>query len=261
MRKSLFIAVALAALAGTAYAADLPLKAARFNPNCPYLGSGFHFGLDAEGGVQTSKSSGTFASQFAAGNLIAAGGAVGGTVGYTWGTCTNFWSVEATVDYQNISGSGNASGPGGMAVAVNTVSKWQANEVIKWGGFSSLLSYLPNFGIQFPALPALPVGLSNVGTSHAYVMVGIQEYGLSGAFGTVNGSTWGAAPLVGMGTLAPILDTTGKPNGAVLDLYAKVVFENKGVALNNVFASGGPPTIGASGHLDKSYFAGLKILY
>lgn len=268
MKKMLMVAIALSvlvvgcvAVASSARSADLPLKAAP-NAACPYLSSGFYFGLDAQAGVQTTKSNGLFLNNLVSSNLIAAGGAVGGTVGYMWGTCTNFWAVEGTIDYQNISGSGAAFDPTTQtATPTNSVSKWQSNQVVKWGGFSSLLSYLPNFGISFPTLPMLPVGLTNVGTSHAYLMAGVQEFGISGALGSVNGSTWGVAPLIGMGTLAPIVDTNGKPNGAVLDLYAKVVFENKGLTLDRVFSTSGPPTVGASSHLDKAYFAGMKITY
>ena len=181
LRICKIVALACSTAAVPALGADMPVKAAPLNPACPYFGAGFYFGLDSAAAVQTTKSSGLFVGNLVSGNITAAGGVVGGTVGYAWGTCTNFWMIEGSVDYQNITGGTIvANSVTGMTTTANSVSRWQGQQVLEWGGFSSLLAYLPQVGISFPTLPALPVGLSNVGTSHAYLMAGIQEIGYLG---------------------------------------------------------------------------------
>jgi hypothetical protein len=238
-------------------ATDLAVKARPIA--YPYMGSGCYFGVNAEGGAAQSNVSGNglFLTGLASGNMIAAGGSVGGSVGCIYGNGTNWVAVQGNLNYQNITGAVEA--PGG---SFGVSSKWQASQVVKFGGFPALLSWLPNLGLNFPVLapPAnAPVGLNIVTlTSQPYVMVGAQEFDNSGWFQAQSGHSVGVAPLVGAGVINQITDTSGKPSGAVLDTYAKVVFAGKGFTINDV---GSNPNLGAAANLGTQYFAGVAIYY
>jgi hypothetical protein len=267
--KRLFLAAALAAsalVASPALAADLPVKAPPLSPIAyPYDGgSGFYFGINTMAGVAQANvngvaGSGVLATSLVNGNLTAAGGAVGGTVGWIKGTPTSWFAIEASLDYQNIT-AGNAGAP------VSVASRWSSEQVVKFGGTFNPLSYLPDLGVtgfSFPAfqLPIAPAGISVALSPHPYVMAGVKEFGITGTFGGIGGTTWGVAPLVGAGTISQILDKQGKPTGAALDLFAEVVFAGRGITVDNIGGVGGAPMFGGSANLGNQYFAGAKILW
>lgn len=262
MRNITFASLLLLSSISAAAAADMPVKASQQGLVFPYNGSGFYWGVDVEAGVAQTKSSGLFGSSLVTGNLNAAGGAVGGTIGYIVGNGTNWWAVEATVDYQNITGATTIVDPTTGAVGTaSQISRWQASQVVKFGGFSAILNSLPSLGIQFPALPALPTFTGLASTSHSYIMAGAQEFGVNGVLGSVDGTSWAVAPLVGMGMLTQMVDAAGRPTGAVVDLYAKVVFGDKSIVIDHIFAPSGPPTLAGHAAMGKQYFSGIKILY
>lgn len=229
----------------------------------PYTGgSGFYVGINTMGGVAQSSAtaSGLFATSLATGNLTASGGAVGGTVGYTSGSTRFWWALEGSGDWQNVSASAN------MPNATTSVaSRWSSEQVAKVGGTlqTNFLSTLNPLGLNFPTfeLPTTPNGISVAASPHPYIMGGVKEFGISGNFNTAGGTTWGIAPLLGAGTIASILDTTGKPTGLVLDLFAEVVFANKGMSISNVFGTTGVPMTNAALTMNNQYWAGAKVLY
>jgi hypothetical protein len=246
----------------TCHAADLSAKAPPLA--YPFDSSGFYFGVNTEAAVAQSTvngSGGLFLNNLATGNLYAAGGGVGGSVGWIKSNPNGIWfALQATATYQNISA--DVVTPGGSAASV--ASRWAASQVVKVGGFSlaSFTGPLQSLGVNFPTfqLPAAPNGISVAATSKPYVMAGIAEQGVSGSFGVLGGSTWSVAPLIGAGTLTPIIDSTGKPTGAALDIYAQVIFANRGVQVTNVFGTAGAPMAGFA-NLDKTYKAGVGVYW
>lgn len=255
MRKLLCL---LALVATPVSAADLAVKKAA-TVAYPYGGSGCYFGVNAEAGVAKSNESGNalFVSSLATGDLIAAGGSVGGSVGCLKGDAQNWIAVQGNLNYQNITGGINAPG-GDFGVS----SKWQASQVVKFGGFPALLSWLPNLGLNFPVLappPVAPAGLNIITlVSQPYVMAGVQEFDNSGWFQATSGRSIGVAPLLGAGVINQMTDSSGKPNGAVLDTYAKVVFPGRGFSIDNI---GGNPGLSAAANMGTQYYAGMAIYY
>lgn len=255
MRKILGFAFSLFAL--PVLAADLPpiTKAPNFLTYPGYTGQGFYWGIGAEAGVEQTKINGNplFVNSLANGSLMAAGGTIGGTIGFMKGMGTSWIACEASGQWQNISSS---------AGVVATVSnRWSADQACKFGGFQQVLSQLPTFGINFPALPNIPAppGFNiAANTSHPYVLLGVREFGMGANLGVSNGSTVGIAPEVGAGVLNQLLDKDGKISGTVLDTYAKVVFANQGKTLTFNNSS---PAVGGSAKIGTQYFAGVKVLW
>ena len=254
MRK-LFLATCAVLFAGAAVAADLPVKAPYAPPAYPFDASGFYFGVNVMAGVAQDSVTGnpTFAGSLVNGNLNAAGGAVGGTVGWTKGNAAFWWAIEDSLDYQNIS----ATVPG---AAVSTVSRWSNETVVRVHGFNPL-QYLPSLGVTFPTFPTqfpvVPAGIA-VGAAQLYIGAGAKEWGISGNFGGAGGSTWAVAPMIEAGALAQIIDATGKPTGAALDLGAEVVFANKGFT---VMVGPGNPVFAGSVTSGNQYWAYTKVLW
>lgn len=261
-------AIASAALLGPAGAADLPVlnKAAPKALAFPYQGSGFYFGIDTKGGVQNASNSGTILGSAFSGSLTASGASVGGDLGWMHGMGNAWVALEASLYYSNITGGGTAVTPiaGGVsaAVPVSYASRWSSDQVIKVGGLTNILSWLPNIGINFPALPTPPAipGIPTIpNNAHPYVMAGIEEFGISGNFFTAGGTEVGVAPLVGAGILNQIADTNGQPTGAVLDVFGQVVFGNRGLDVAGLFKAGGPTPVVGTLNIGNKYEAGAKI--
>ena len=235
---------------------DSPIKA------YPYSGgSGWYAGANTIAGVQQASTSanGLFATSLATGSLNAAGGGLGATVGYTSGGSQFWWALEASGDWMNVGATMNAPGQ-----TTSIGSRWQAEQVAKIGGTlqTNFLSAIAPLGINFPSftLPLTPSNISVAASPHPYIMAGVKEFGIDGNFNTVGGTTVGIAPLVGVGTISSIIDTTGKPTGMALDLFAEVVFANKGLSLTNVFGTGGPVT-NANLQMTNQYWTGAKVLF
>jgi hypothetical protein len=247
MKKLLLATTLLFPLA--AQAADLTLKAK--STAYPYASSGCYFGVAVKGGVDQVNASGSalFATSLATGGLNAAGAGVGGDVGcihYYGPQSTIQWvGFEASVYYQNVTASAMAAAPG-AGVQASYASRWSADQTIKLGGFNPV-AWLPNLGISFPTLPAPPTisGINILSPGLAYFSIGVEEFGVDGQFFTAGGSTIGIAPLVGLGVINPILDSTGKLTGNVLDTGAQVVFADKALGLTNAFGTNGAPTLGS----------------
>jgi outer membrane immunogenic protein len=108
MKRLLLAGVALAALVGSASAADLPRRAPVAAPPVPYVAqaynwSGFYVGIN--GGYGWGK--GSLSGPPPTGDLSGNGGLVGGTMGYNWQTNQIVWGVEGDIDWSNIDANGN----------------------------------------------------------------------------------------------------------------------------------------------------------
>ena len=254
MRKFILSTCAIL-LAAPALAADLPTIVTKGPPLYPYDGSGFYFGPNVMAGIAQTSVSGNplLVTSLVNGNLNAAGGAVGVTVGYTKGNAAFWWAVEDSIDYQNITASAASA-----VVPASTVSRWSNETVVRVHGFNPL-QYLPNLGITFPSFPTqfpvVPAGIA-IGAAQLYMGGGVKEWGISGNFVGAGSQTYGVGGVLQAGSLAQIIDATGKPTGAALDLGAEVVFANHAFS---VMTGGGTP-LGkiTSGN---QYWAYTKVLW
>jgi hypothetical protein len=259
--KSLLAAALFAALTAAASAADMPVKAPA-SPFQTYTGSGFYWGVGTTSGVDQSSVTGTtFASSLVTSNLTAAGQSLDAEVGYIWGNASiagfaQWARVGASGSYQNIS-AGVSTGGNSAWVA----SRWQATQFFDVGGdlFQRILTAW-NIGNVFPSFtPQLPSNIAVATTPRQYWGVAVSEFGLSGAFGAASGQTVGVAAGPRSGFLWQTVDATGKPNGGALDLGVEILFADKGVAFNNVFATNGAPiAINSSANMVRQYKAYIR---
>lgn len=223
---------------GLAQAADMPVKAA------PLLfdnvTSGAYIGIETGASVANEKGSGLFANNLVSGNVTAAGGVVGGCLGYIRGSASSAWGVKTCADYQNIAATG--------VIGQGTASRWNSTSEVQFYGnfFSWFQQTIGNLGVNiaFPTFvpPSLNGGVNLAAAPHNYFAAGVKLQGISGNFGSMNGATVGVDPMVKAGAVWQTLDASGKPNGGAIDVNAEVAFFKKGVTLANVFASAGQPT-------------------
>ena len=110
MKRALLSGVALAALVGSAVAADIPRRVERAAPPIPYIAAynwtGFYAGINGGWGWGTGSMSGSTAT----GDLQGSGGLIGGTLGYNWQSGQVVWGLETDLDWSGIKGSGNCRG-------------------------------------------------------------------------------------------------------------------------------------------------------
>lgn len=228
MRMTLVLAVAAALMAGAAGAADLPVKAATplVTAGYPYSGNGFYAGIGAVGAVANSGVAGS--------NLFSAGAALDLTAGYQWslncatnGSCTNWAALQGSVQYTNLGTTTTC--PTGVSCSIN--SKW-GFELDGLFGFplTNVLSVMPNLGTIFPALPALPAGVT-AATSHPYLLVGLRADDVSGAYGLANGQVWTFQPAIGMGLRSQWTQ------GLAVDTSASCTFAGTGFTVGGVNAN------------------------
>ncbi|MBI3434633.1 MAG: porin family protein [Proteobacteria bacterium] len=98
-------ALAIAGLAASASAADLPrmpAKAPAYAPVPAYSWAGFYLGINAGGGWGSSRWN---SPVFPTGSFDVSGAMVGGTVGYNWQVNRWVLGLEGDVDWTDISGS------------------------------------------------------------------------------------------------------------------------------------------------------------
>lgn len=256
------IALAMLALAGPAFAADMPLKV----PAYPYQASGFYFGIHAGADVAQASASGTnlFATSALAGNLTAAGGEVGLAAGYIHGSIANdnWWGVSSECAYQNVTASVPVAGVGAGAA-----SRWSCMQTLEVSTafIKKITAALPNLGLQgftgaFPGFsPIAPPGV-NVAAPHEFIGGGFREYGLTGSFGGAEATSWSASFQVRYGALWQALDAANKPNGTAVKVFAWTAFPNKGVEINGLFGPGNP-SIGAGVGLKQQYGLAMQVLF
>jgi hypothetical protein len=255
-----FATVLGAGMPFAAKAADMPLKA------LPAVAtSGGYVCIETGAAVaQASANGGLFATSLVQGNLIAAGGQVGGCGGYVWGNARSWWGIDVSADYQNIAAHSDMVGAN-----VNIASRWSATQEVRFGG-SGILSWLQGAisnlgltGITFPTFSP-PTGNAHLSAApHNYFAVGVREMGVEGTFGTAGGTTISIAPLVRAGAIWQVLDsTTGRPTGSAIDVSAWVAWHNKGITVSNVFGTVGGPVVGpAGGNMTTTYGTTLRYAF
>jgi outer membrane immunogenic protein len=118
MKRVLTALVSLAALTGTAAAADLPRPAPAPYYKAPvmapiYNWTGFYIGINGGGGFGRSTWDTT-------GGFNTSGGLVGGTLGYNWQAGQAVFGLEGDIDWANINGTTNTACPLGC----KTTDSW-----------------------------------------------------------------------------------------------------------------------------------------
>jgi outer membrane immunogenic protein len=199
LKNFLLGAAALVALAGPAFAADLPLKAAA--PPVPALDwTGFYIGGNLGGGFAANTLTGFSggpgtAALFAGGGLPTslapgAGGLIGGgQVGYNW-QVSRSWLVGLETDYQYSGYKGNATvatTPGGLA-PFNTSVEQHSDSFGTFRGRAGILA-TPNvllYGTGGLAYGQTEASFSTVGTGFT---PGTCPAGLPCAAGSATSST------------------------------------------------------------------------
>jgi outer membrane immunogenic protein len=123
MKRVLLSGVALAALVGSASAADIPRRVQPVRAAAPvayvapiYNWTGFYAGINGGGGWGTS----SFSGPPRTGDFDTSGGLFGGTLGYNWQTNQVVFGVETDFDWSNIEGSVRCA-PG---VRCNVTNNW-----------------------------------------------------------------------------------------------------------------------------------------
>jgi outer membrane immunogenic protein len=112
MKRVFLAGVALAALVGSATAADIPRRVERAAPApAPYVApvynwTGFYLGINGGWGWGTGSFNGTPAT----GDLTGSGGLIGGTLGYNWQFGQAVWGLETDIGWSGIKGDGACRG-------------------------------------------------------------------------------------------------------------------------------------------------------
>lgn len=110
MKRVLLAGVALAALAGSASAADIPRRVERAAPPVAYVAqvynwTGWYLGINGGWGWGTGSMDGSPST----GDLKGSGGLIGGTLGYNWQNGQVVWGLETDLDWSGVKGDGNCS--------------------------------------------------------------------------------------------------------------------------------------------------------
>lgn len=261
--KKLITGLTFVMLTSAAFAADMPVKAPNFSyPNS----SGFYVGIDLGASVARASVNGSnplFVNSLVSGNLNAAGGYVGGCVGYIKGAATSWWGIHSCADYQNIT----ASAPN---MPISVASRWDSTTEVRFGGTINPLSLMFNTlsnigfnGVSFPTFtPVAPTGLNLALTPRSYMAGGIDFKGIEGNFFQSGGTKVAIQPMLKAGAIWQVLNSDGRATGGVVDTYAKVAFGRHGVVVDNVFGTAGGPVVQrGSANLGTTYTAGLAYYF
>ena len=264
MRKLLLLTTTLTALATSALAADMPLKAPPVSPFINWTGSGYFWGLGTYAGVEQASVNGNslLVTSLVSSNINASGGGVEGVFGYVHGNTNvvgfaNWYMLEAKGAYQNIQGGiQTAGGSSGF------FSRWSATQDACVGAdvILAMTSAIGNLGLSWPTwTPSLPANVQ-VGIPKQCLGVQVREYGLGGQFGGAGGTTTAIAPGLLTQFIYPTLATNGTPNGGAIKVWASADFSTKGLEFTNLFGKTGPVGINPSVSQNKTYLAGIDFL-
>lgn len=211
--------LALAALTGSASAADMAVKGPLANPY-PTTRCGFYYGINAEGGagVVPNAPPGT--------TMIA--GDIGALVGYACPIGATPWFAEGIVDFQNLNAGNNGFSLSGPIHIEQRV-----------GVQTPLLQLLPNIGFNVgtqlgtPQAPSavLPPGATLNGTVQNYIYGAINEDDISSQFMLASARKWLVSPEVGTGLLVPFKTAGGTP--IVADTYAGYELQSSAICLGS----------------------------
>lgn len=230
MLKRIMLASVAGLLAMPAFAADLPLKAARAPAlsGYPYDGSGIYWGLGTFGEAEKLNTN----TGAVRGDTFAAGAAVSVVLGYQWTIGPQKWmALEGSLNYAN-TGSDQIC-PIGASCTIS--SRLSGSQKLKLGGpVASMLSFLPDLSTVFPVLPPVPVGQTNP-LSHPYVMLVLHEGDDRVNLAGVAGSKVQVRGGLGVGMMTQL------SQGMVLDTWAEYTIKsgNTTVVGNGMAAGSG----------------------
>lgn len=197
MRKFILAAVLAAISFAPASAADLPTKARPFAApqlSNGYNGSGWYFGVWADGGVGSVN--GTVPGVNANG-LTSTTGSIGGLIGYNWapvGSPVTYFG-EVKIGYQNLNGN---------QVGLSFTGPLTGDVVLAVGApLAQIMAFFPSFNL--PALPTfpLPAGVTAV-NSHGYIGFDGHFYDATLAYALTSGHEWVFQPGVKIGMLTQL---------------------------------------------------------
>jgi len=222
MRRYLTAIGALALLSSTAFAADLPVKAAPpTTPAFPYSQAGAYWGVT------------TFASQTAVnvnapganvGQATIDGGSIGLLAGYSMpvNKGANFFALEGNISAQSINGSTQQT-----AGVLSIKGPYRVEAIAKYGmPCANIAAYFPTLGSVLPTLPGLPAGYSLASNCHAYIGGGAAGEDISatlnmnGGGSVSSGSEWSLAAVAKFGQIWQLT------NGSAIETW--VEYESNG---------------------------------
>ena len=176
MKRVFFALISLAALTGTAAAADLPPRMAP-QPyyKAPaevqvYNWTGFYIGINGGGGWGNSAWDTT-------GGFDTSGGLVGGTIGYNWQMGTWVLGVEGDIDWADINGTTNTACPFGC----KTTDKWLSTVRGRLGYAADRFMPFITGGAAFGDIRASTPGFAGASNTEAGWTVGAGlEFAIAG---------------------------------------------------------------------------------
>ena len=241
MKKFLLGTIFVAASAGLASAADLPVKAPAQNIFAGYpTTSGFYFGVGTMGGGGSANVTTAQANAFglSSADLTTNQISVNGIVGIAWNVPNSamFAAAEAWFGYNNF----NGSAPGISFTGPATFTQ----RVMFGAPLATIASIFPTWGLTVPPFPALPGGQTATNVK-PYLFGSISEDDVSLNVGNVANKDWRVAPGFGIGALGQLTNATE------VDVFAMMKFPQKGFTVG--------PNASASGGIDTQYLAGLAL--
>lgn len=257
MRRLLLSMLAVLALGVTAHAADLGVAPLYKAPPAAYVSgcAGCYWGVGTSAAVAQSSlsSSSLFATSLANGNLTADGGSVDFEVGWL-GKIGNYPAhLAVTGSYQNISGGlGGASLDSRWAITEHAAFNVELVQMLASATGVSLPNYFSTI------VPVAPPNVSGIPTQ--YIGGILREAGLQGKFGSVTGETVVIAPGVESQWIWQTVNSAGVKNGGAVNVWAQADWPMKGLEVNGVFASSGPPMLVSGGAaIGTEYRAGITL--
>jgi hypothetical protein len=231
-------------MAGSALAADLPVKAAGLTTASLWDTGGWYVAIESGAAVANANVSGSnslFVNSFVSGNLHADGGYVGGAFGMMKGSAKSWYGFDCDANWRNISAGVNTA----AGNSVSVTSRWSAGCEARVGGSVDPLTLLANAANQvglnlfssFPTFsPIPPPGAHVAAAPRTYAALGAEVFGVNGDIGVAGGAdvVW-ALRIRPIGVLWQQLDSSGKPTGGVFDMNAKIVLASHGLEFSNVF--------------------------
>lgn len=213
--RSFAIAAVLGFVAGSAIAADMPVKTPPLSNVYPTKSCGFFYGANAEGstGIVNGAPAGT----------VQIGGDVGLLVGWACPTAPVPWFVQADFDFQNLN-AGNAG------FSMKGPAHFSQTAAIQTPLFSYIGQWL-NVGQNNIPTPVLPPGITLSGQPQNYVGLMVTEDDISTSFNLASNREWLVSYGLRVGSLfnataAPVAGSTTKPLPVVIDTYAAVLWQS-----------------------------------
>ena len=175
MKRMFFVLASLAALTGSAAAADLARPAPQQYYKAPvaplvYSWTGFYLGINGGGGFGRSAWDTT-------GGFDISGGVVGGTLGYNYQVGQAVFGVEGDIDWADISGTTNTACPFGC----KTTDNWLSTVRGRLGYAADRFMPFITAGGAFGDIRASTPGFAGANTTNAGWTVGAGlEFAIAG---------------------------------------------------------------------------------